>query len=209
MPNTTVFSTPCCARTDWILRLVAGLFAVLLGFSAAAAEKPAVRSAELVATPQGYELEARVDLPLNDTLEEALLKGINLHFLAELEISRPRGWYWFDEGIVSTDRKMRIYYHLLLRRYVVEIGYVTRTAGTLDEALELLGTLKGWQVLERGALKNKRRYEARLRVRLDTTQLPKPLHIGAVSGERWTLATPWFAWSFTPPVPDKSPSPGP
>ena len=179
---------------------------VLAASHALAADKPAVRNAELVATPQGYELEAEVDLPLNNTLAEALLKGINLHFLAELEITRPRGWYWFDEDIADATRKMRIYYHLLLRRYVVETGYLTRTAGSLDEALELLGTLHGWQVMERGALKNNRRYEARLRVRLDSAQLPKPLQIGAVSGERWTLATPWYEWSFTAPVRDQSSS---
>ncbi len=198
---------PCCASPDRLLRLAAGLLVAVLALSALsawAADKPAVRNAELLATPQGYELEAEVDLPLNSTLAEALLKGINLHFLAELEITRPRPWYWFDDDIVDATRKMRIYYHLLLRRYVVETGYLTRTAGTLDEALALLGTVHGWQVLERGALKNNRRYEARPRVRLDSSQLPKPLQIGAVSGERWTLATPWYEWSFTMPVRDQA-----
>jgi hypothetical protein len=212
MPNTTVFSTRCCARHEWRLRLFGGLLAVLLGLFGTAvlgADKPAVRGAELVATPHGYELAAAVDLPLNRTLEEALLKGINLHFLAELEITRPRGWYWFDEDIVEASRRMRVYYHLLLRRYVVEIAYVTRTVGTLDEALELLGNLQGWQVLERGQLKNGRSYDARLRVRLDTAQLPKPLQLGAVSGDRWALATPWYEWSFVTPVMEKTPQPAP
>jgi hypothetical protein len=186
--------------------MVAWLLTLLLGLATGpllAQEKPVVRGAEIRATLQGYELDAQIDLPLNRTLEDALLKGINLHFIAELEISRPRGWWWFDQGIVKASRKMRIYYHLLLRRYVIEIGYVTKTAGTLDEALELLGTLEGWQVLERGALKNGRRYDARLRVRLDTAQLPKPLHIGAVSGDRWDLLTPWHEWSFNAPVVEK------
>ncbi len=188
------------------MRMVAWLLMLLLGLATGpllAQEKPVVRGAEIRATLQGYELDAQIDLPLNRTLEDALLKGINLHFIAELEISRPRGWWWFDQGIVKASRKMRIYYHLLLRRYVIEIGYVTKTAGTLDEALELLGTLEGWQVLERGALKNGRRYDARLRVRLDTAQLPKPLHIGAVSGDRWDLLTPWHEWSFNAPVVEK------
>jgi hypothetical protein len=188
------------------MRMVAWLLTLLLGLATGpllAQEKPAVRSAEIRATLQGYELDAQIDLPLNRTLEDALLKGINLHFIAELEITRPRGWWWFDQGIVKASRKMRIYYHLLLRRYVIEIGYVTKTAGTLDDALEQLGTLEGWQVLERGALKNGRRYDARLRVRLDTAQLPKPLHIGAVSGDRWDLLTPWHEWSFNAPVVEK------
>jgi len=57
-----------------------------------------------------------------------------------------------------------------------------------------------WQVLERGALKSGQRYDARLRLRLDTSQLPKPLSIGAVGGDRWELATPWYVWSFEAPA---------
>lgn len=203
---------PCCARPEWAGRLAAWLLAVVLGLAGGFAlgdDKPGVRNAELRATPQGYELDAQFDLPLNQTLEDALLKGINLYFLAELEITRPRGWWWFDEDIVSTSRRLRIYYHLLLRRYVVEIGYVTRTSETLEEALAVLGKLENWQVLERGALKNGQRYDARLRVRLDKAQLPKPLHIGAVTSDKWELVSPWHDWSFKAPVADKPLPPAP
>jgi hypothetical protein len=75
--------------------------------------------------------------------------------------------------------------------------------------LGLLGRVADWQVLERGALKTGKRYEARLRLRLDTAQLPKPLSIGAVTSDQWELVTPWHGWSFragaipapTPPLP--------
>jgi hypothetical protein len=117
----------------------------------------------------------------------------------ELEVTRPRNW-WLDEDIAEPVRKLRIYYHLLLRRYVVEMGYTTQTVATLDEALALLGKVIDWQVLERGALKAGQRYDARLRLRLDTAQLPKPLSIGAVTGDKWELATPWHEWSFDAPA---------
>jgi hypothetical protein len=104
---------------------------------------------------------------------------------------------------------MRIYYHLLLRRYVVETGYTTHTAASLGEALALLGRVEDWQVLERGALKAGQRYDARLRLRLDTTQLPKPLSIGAVTGDKWELVTPWHDWSFDAPAAPPSPTPLP
>lgn len=195
-------STHCCARREpalrWLVALVAGCW---LSFAAGALanERSAVRNAEIVATPPGYVLDADIDVVLNPTLEDALLKGINLYFLVELEVSRPRNW-WFDEGIIETARKLRIYYHLLLRRYVVETGYTTHTVTTLDEALARLGRVDGWQVLERGALRSGKRYDARLRLRLDTSRLPKPLSIGAVASDRWELATAWHEWAFDAPA---------
>lgn len=199
--------TPCCARPDLAARW---LSALLLGYcliagNALANDKSAVKHAAIHATPNGYLLDADIDVVLNPTLEDALARGINLHFLLKLELSRPRNW-WLDEDIAEPVRKMRIYYHLLLRRYVVESGYTTQTTATLSEALALLGRVDGWLVLERGALKTGRRYDARLRFSLDTAQLPKPLSIGAVTSDKWDLATPWYAWSFDAPAVPTSPT---
>lgn len=199
--------TPCCTRRDsafrWLAGLLLGCWLAISG-SALASDKSTVRQAAIRAMPQGYVLDADVDIVLNRTLEDALSRGINLYFLLELEVTRPRSW-WLDESIAEPVRKLRIYYHLLLRRYVVEIGYTTRTAATLGEALAMLGRVEEWQVLERGALKAGQRYDARLRLRLDTAQLPKPLSIGAVTGDKWELVTPWYDWSFiappSPPLP--------
>ncbi|HUX30762.1 MAG TPA: DUF4390 domain-containing protein [Thiobacillus sp.] len=167
--------------------------------SALASDKGAVRQAVIQASPQGYVLDADIDVVLNPTLEDALTRGINLYFQLNLELTRPRNW-WFDESIAEPVRKMRIYYHLLLRRYVVETGYTTQTTATLDEALALLGRVESWQVLERGALKTGQHYDARLRLRLDTAQLPKPLSIGAVTSDKWEFSTPWYDWSFEAPA---------
>jgi len=186
----------------------------LLGFwltaagGALASDKSAVTQAAIRATPQGYVLDGEVNIVLNPTLEDALSRGINLYFLLELELTRPRNW-WFDETVAEPVRKMRIYYHLLLRRYVVETGYTTRTAATLGEALAMLGRVDAWQVLERGTLKTGHRYDARLRLRLDTSQLPRPLSIGAVTGDKWDLVTPWYNWSFDAPAVPSPPAPLP
>ena len=211
MPSMLVSFTPCCARPDPVFRWLAGLLLgcwLAVAGSALAAEHSVVRQAEIRATSQGYVLDADIGIALNPTLEDALSKGINLYFLVELELDRPRNW-WFDEDIAEPVRKQRLYYHLLLRRYIVETGYTTHTAATLGEALGLLGRVADWQVLERGALKTGKRYEARLRLRLDTAQLPKPLSIGAVTSDQWELVTPWHGWSFragaipapSPPLP--------
>lgn len=194
--------TPCCARREpalrWLAALLLGCWLAVAG-SVLASDRSTVRDAGIRATPQGYLLDADIDVVLNPTLEDALLKGINLHFLVELELTRPRNW-WFDEDIAEPVRKLRIYYHLLLRRYVVETGYTTHTVATLEEALARLGRVEDWQVLERGALRTGKRYEGRLRLRLDTAQLPKPLSIGAVASDHWELATPWHEWAFDAPA---------
>lgn len=202
MPSMMVFFTPCCAKHDpavgWLLGLLFSCW-LALGGSALAADKSAVRHAAIRAVPQGYVLDADVEILLNPTLEDALTKGINLYFLLELELTRPRNW-WLDEDIAEPVRKMRIYYHLLLRRYVVESGYTTRTVATLGEALAMLGRVDDWQVLERGALRTGDHYEARLRLRLDTSKLPRPLSIGAVTSDKWEMVTPWYDWSFDAPA---------
>jgi hypothetical protein len=189
----------------WLAGLLLGCWLAVVA-NANASDKSAVSQAVIRATPQGYVLDADIEIALNPTLEDALSRGINLHFLLELELSRPRSW-WFAEDIAEPVRKMRIYYHLLLRRYMVETGYATQTASSLAEALALLGKVEAWQVLERGTLKAGHRYDARLRMRLDTALLPKPLSIGAVTSDKWELATPWFEWSFdAPAVPAFSPT---
>ena len=196
------FFTPCYAKHKAAVRWLAGLmlsFCLASASGATATDKSAVRQAAIVMTQQGYVLNADVNIVLNNTLEDALAKGINLYFLLELQVTRPRSW-WFDETIAEPERKLRIYYHLLLRRYVVEIGYTTHTTATLGEALAMLGRVDDWQVMDRGALKAGQHYDARLRLRLDTSQLPKPLSIGAVGGDKWDMATPWYAWSFDAPA---------
>ena len=197
------FITRCLPSHVEVLRRLAA-WSLLIGLACAggarADEPSGVREATFRATPQGYVLDADVKLALNRTLADALERGIHLHFLLELEVTRPRGWWWFDEDIAEPVRKMHVYYHLLLRRYVVENGYTTRTVDSLAEALAFMGRVTDWQVLEPGALQTGKPYAARLRLRLDTAQLPKPLSIAAVSGDRWELVTPWYAWSFDAPA---------
>ena len=198
------FFTRCSINCNRLaFRLVVGLWALfVVPQMLLAAEGVNVKSAEIHSVNTGYELAAQFVITPNPTLADALEKGVAMHFIAELEITRPRRW-WLNENIVSTTRRMRIYYHLLLRRYVVDAGYVTQTATTLDEALSILGRVEHWQVLERGALAPGQRYAARLRLRMDPSQLAKPLQIGALTSTKWDLESPWFGWKFDAPVPIK------
>ena len=41
-------------------------------------------------------------------------------------------------------------------------------------------------------------YQAGIRMRLDTAQLPKPFQLNAIASRDWTLASDWHRWSLTP-----------
>ena len=71
------------------------LFALFLAFPAAAYE-PEVRYAELVPTDDLYVINSDFAFELGPRLEEVVVHGIPLHFVAECVITRGR-WYWRDE----------------------------------------------------------------------------------------------------------------
>jgi hypothetical protein len=132
-------------------------------------------------------------------LEEAVSKGLALHFLAEFELSRPR-WYWFDEKVVKTHQTWRLTYHALTRQYRLSTGALHQSFSSLDEALRVLSRLRNWQVLAADRALPGESFDAALRMRLDTTQLPKPFQIEAISNRDWILSSDWKRWQFTVPT---------
>jgi hypothetical protein len=41
-------------------------------------------------------------------------------------------------------------------------------------------------------------YTAAVRLRLDTSLLPKPLQINALGSRDWNLSSDWYRWTFRP-----------
>ena len=54
-----------------------------------------------------------------------------------------------------------------------------------------LGQIRGWPVIERDRLQVGEAYVASLRMRLDTTQLPKPFQISALTEREWSVTSVW------------------
>lgn len=184
-------------------RLLAGLvLALALCAPGASADEIEVRDARLVAADEGILLDADFAFELTARLEEALDKGVPLYFVTEFELVRPR-WYWLDERVATAARSLRLSYHALTRTYRLSSGSLHRTYPALGEALRVLGTVRGWIVIERGQLAPDTTHVAATRVRLDLTQLPKPFQVSALANRDWTLASPWHRWAF-----ESSPAPG-
>ena len=173
------------------LRLAFALLAFGAGF--ACAEEIEVREAALASSEEGIVLNADFELELTARLEDALAKGVPLYFLVEFECTRPR-WYWLDERIGAAALALRLSFHALTRTYRLSSGTFHRSYATLAEALFALGRVREWLVLPRGALKPDTTYVAYVRMRLDTTQLPKPFQVSALANREWTLASSWKRW---------------
>jgi hypothetical protein len=158
---------------------------------------------QITATDDGYVLSADFKFELNQRLEDAVSKGLMLHFVADFELNRGR-WYWFDEKVVTRSQDYRLSYHALTRQYRVSTGGLHQSFASLNEALAMLSRLRGWLVVDKGDLlvRPGEPYQAAIRLRLDITQLPRPFQITSLGNKDWNLASDRKAWLVSlPPLP--------
>lgn len=157
-----------------------------------------VRETNLRAADEGVVLNAEFDILLGPKLKEAVANGVPLYFVVEFDLTRPR-WYWFDEKTASKRTQVRLSYHALSRQYRLSTGVVQQNFESLDEAIEVLRHVHNWLVVERGVTASDARYEAAVRMRLDTGLLPKPLQVSALTNREWNLESPWRRFTFRAP----------
>ena len=183
-------------RPTILIRLTLILFVAWA--SLAQADTISARSAELRLEEDYYVLDADFDLTLNLTLEEAIVRGVPLYFAVEFELLRPR-WLWFDEPIATHTINYRLSYNALTRQYRLSSGGAFfQNLATLEEAQRLIGRVRGRPVVEKSAVVKGTRYDAGVRLRLDTSQLPKPFQISALTSRDWSLQSEWVRWSLMP-----------
>jgi len=201
MNNAMASSMPCwkSAKPSWRRALGALLlaFVALLGALPAGAEGISARSARVEATEDGYRLDAEFDVQFSSRLEEVVNRGVTLYFVVDFELSRPR-WYWFDEKPVQLTQTYKISYTPLLRQYRLSSGSAYQNFTRFDDVVRALSRVRGWTVAEKGALRREIGYQASIRMRLDTTQLPKPFQLNAVASPDWNLSSEWYRWTVTP-----------
>ncbi|HRP95935.1 MAG TPA: DUF4390 domain-containing protein [Rhodocyclaceae bacterium] len=195
----TASTTRSCTsvRELLALRLLAALLVVLPLFARAGGE---VRYAEIVRDAGGYVVNADVELELNPRLIDAVMRGVSLHFAAEFVIERPR-WYWFDEVIVERSLNYRLSYHAITRSYRLTIGNLHQSFETLDAALRTMQRIRNWHIVDADALEPGVSYHAALRLRHDTSMLPRPFQVTTLGNRDWSVGTGWLHWIFLPGLP--------
>jgi hypothetical protein len=199
-----VSSTPCYKRLELrALRLFAFIVlvvAIALGCPVARAEGVHIQSAELIPTDSGYSLQANYEITLSHTLEEALLRGLALPFVVDFELLHPRWWTFnlWNRSIGEFRQEHHLSFNALTRQYRVSFGNLHQNFDTLEEALVVIGRVRQRLAVSRDDVDPQEVYLAALRLRLDTSQLPKPLQINALASRDWNLSSDWYRWTFRP-----------
>jgi hypothetical protein len=198
----TGFITHCWknARLELLMLL---LGAALAGGwpGGARAEAPAaeVQQLRLERAGDGIALTAAVRFDLPSAVQDALLKGVPVFFVAEAEVFRDR-WYWFDRRTASAARYMRLVYHPLTRRWRLGVSaapvtgaaaeaVLSRHFDSLEDAMAAVQRISGWRIAELADVAADASYRVEFRFRLDLSQLPRPLQIGVLGQADWNIAT--------------------
>lgn len=178
--------------------LCAALLLLCLGMAdLARAEGIAVTSASLRAGEDAYELDASFEIQFSGTLLEALARGLPLYFITDVELTRGR-WYWLDEVVARQEIQYRLSYNALTRQYRLATGALYQNFDTLEEAAGVLSNIRGRPVADKAALRRGEEYTAGVRLRLDTSQLPTPFQVSALTSREWSLSSGWLRWKVAP-----------
>ncbi|MCW5603463.1 MAG: DUF4390 domain-containing protein [Burkholderiales bacterium] len=196
MNGMTVFSTRCSRKLS-LPTVFAALWLAFAVVSAAGAEGIEVKKAALTVADDSYVLEADFNVSLTPTLEDVLNKGVSLYFQLEFELIRPR-WYWFNDKVASFQQEYRLSYNALTRHYRIGVGALYQNFATLPEALEVMSRVRRREETEPGAIRKDAPHTALLRLRLDTSRLPKPFQISALGSREWNVGSDWHRWTVTP-----------
>jgi hypothetical protein len=156
-----------------------------------------VKSAELKVVGGQYYLDANFEVGLTPTLEDALNKGLPLHFVIEFDLIYPRWYtaYLWNKSVAELEQHSRLSYNALTRQYRLSFGSLHQNFDALNDALALLGRVRPRFVVDPDELDQGKVYEAAIRMRLDTSQLPKPFQINALASRDWNLSSEWFRWT--------------
>lgn len=186
----------CCGIATWRALLVS--LALLLNMSAASASPPIeLQGLKLERLEQGVYLSASLQFELPSLLEEAMLKGVSLYFVTEVDIVRER-WYFYDKTVAHAERHVRLSFMPLTRRWRVSVSPQPLSAAglgmnmgqsydSLEDALVSVRRLVQWRVANAGDLEADTRQNIELSFRLDLTQLPRPLQMGAAGQSDWNI----------------------
>lgn len=150
-------------------------------------------------TEEGIYLNAAVAFELPHVVEDALLKGIPLFFVIEVDIYRDR-WYWTDQRVGGAARTIRLAYQPLTRRWRVNIGSgqiggassglratFNQNYETLPEALSAVQRVARWKVADSADIRAGNEHNLVFSFKLDLSQLPRPFQIGVAGQRDWSI----------------------
>lgn len=177
-----------------LLGALAALLCLVTTVSRAA--EPRIERIEPLITDGQMTLDLDLTFELGRVVIEAAERGVPLYFTFDLKITSPR-WWWFDRVLVEATLTRRLTYNALTQQWRVATGDLFLPGRSLNEALAVLKQVRGWPVAPSDRFDKNQRYDGRVRMRLDASQLARPLQLEAANRSAWSLASPWAPFDFS------------
>jgi hypothetical protein len=186
------------ARAAQQLRLYVLVAFGLVGMGGVWADTPVeLQGLKVERVDSAVTVSANLHFDLPAPLEEALLKGVSLYFVTEVDILRER-WYFYDKRVAHAERHVRLFYMPLTRRWRVNVSPRPFNAGglgmslaqsydTVDEAMSAVRRIAQWPVAQVSEVDMDAKQNINVSFKLDLSQLPRPLQIGATGQSEWNL----------------------
>lgn len=189
-----VFITRCLKRLEPVVAGALLALGLMLTSASCRADEIPVLRAEARVDDGRLELATRFRLQLPATLQDAVQQGVPLTFRLEFELTRPRlyslYYNWFGS---SASLSYKLSYYRLTNSYRVSMGSLSNSYNSLNEALASVGLISGWRVLDVSdwTRSDQERIGGRVRLLLDTSELPRPFQLGALGSSDWSLSSGW------------------
>ena len=192
-----LFGSRCQRVVRVCTAAVVGLF--LVWVQPAIADTPVeLQALKLERQDTALYMSANWQFELPSALADALLKGITLYFVTEVEISQER-WYVYNQRVARSERYVRLFYQPLTRRWRVNISPQPFNASGLgmslgqsydsaEEAIAAVQRIVQWRIANASDYNPDAKQTISINFKLDLKQLPRPLQIGAVGQSDWNIA---------------------
>jgi Domain of unknown function (DUF4390) len=185
-------------QTHWQAWLAAVLLVFLFSVlpTLAYAEGVQLKSVKLENNDEGIELNADFELQLSNTMLDTIRRGVPLYFVVEFELTRGR-WYWLDDVAVRATRERRVSYAPLTEQYRIATAGFSQNITNAEDIKRVISRVRSWTIADKGKLKPGEKFDAAIRFRLDTAQLPKPFQLNTFGSREWNLSSDWHRWTVT------------
>lgn len=139
------------------------LLILLLPMTAIQAAGIQIKSVNLTAVEKGYEISMDSEIMLNETLVQALEKGIVLYFVTKFSLFDAR-WYKLNDEVARSKFVVGLRYYALTRQYHLNHPVFSQNYSSLEEALQALGRIRDLPLTVKSELKPDADYVASVRV---------------------------------------------
>jgi hypothetical protein len=186
-------------QPDWLVWL---LMVVLLGMACGPVRAQSAPLESLILkierSDDGLLLSTQLAFELPGVVEDALLKGIPIYFVAEVDVLRER-WYWTNRKLTTVQRHMRLAYQPLTRRWRLNVGSgeisalaqglaLNQNFENVQDAMAAVRRIVHWRIADTADIEGGVKHIIDFRFRLDVAQLPRPLQIGTLGQSDWQIA---------------------